>query len=241
MSVEISVVVPVMNEEDNVLILVREIVDALQGENFEVIFVDDCSSDRTPDIIKSAMSDIPMFRGLRHENNCGQSSAIRSGVHSARGNLVVILDGDGQNDPADIPALLTAFRDPAAPGSLGMVAGERRRRKDSLAKKFASRTGNRIRRWLLKDGAVDAGCGLKVLSRDLFLKLPYFDHMHRFMSSLVQRQGLEVHFVKVNHRPRVHGDSKYGNWGRLKVSIGDLIGVMWLQRRCRLPSKVDEL
>lgn len=240
MTVEISVVVPVMNEEDNVLILVREIVDALSGERFEVIFVDDCSTDRTPEIIRNAMTEIAEFRGLRHANNCGQSSAIRTGVGVAQGELIVILDGDGQNDPADIPSLLSAYRNRTST-QVGMVAGERRRRKDSLAKKFASRTGNRIRRWLLKDGAVDAGCGLKVLSRDLFLRLPYFDHMHRFMSSLVQRQGYDVEFVKVNHRPRVHGDSKYGNWGRFKVSIGDLVGVMWLQRRCRLPSSVDEI
>ena len=241
MSVEISVVVPVMNEEDNVLSLVEEIVSALQGEPFEVIFVDDFSSDKTVEILQAAQADFATLRCLAHDRNCGQSSAVRTGVLHAKGSLVAVLDGDGQNDPADIPALLAAFRHGDAPANLAMVGGERQGRKDSGWKKLASKIGNGIRQRLLRDESRDSGCGLKVISRASYLKLPYFDHMHRFMAALMLREGYAVSYVPVNHRARVHGTSKYGVLDRLWVSLSDIRGVMWLRKRCRLPRDVREI
>lgn len=230
-----------MNEEENVRPLLEEIVAALQHESFEVLFVDDCSKDSTVSVLENAKAEFPMLRCLYHGQNCGQSSAVRTGVHRAQGTLVVVLDGDGQNDPADIPVLLNAFRHPEAPNNLGMVAGERRKRHDNWRKRMASRVGNGIRRSILRDNAKDAGCGLKVLSRTVFMELPYFDHMHRFMSALILRHGYEIIYVSVNHRPRVHGQSKYGVIDRMRKSITDLWGVRWLRRRCRLPIDVTEI
>lgn len=232
--------VPVMNEEDNVTSLLAEIVAALKGERFEVLFVDDCSSDGTVPALQGAKGETPELRVLQHRQNCGQSSAIRTGVLRASGELVIVLDGDGQNDPADIPALLEAFRHDDRPANLAMVGGVRQGRKDTAFKKFASRVGNRVRQGLLKDRSQDAGCGLKIFRRSSFLQLPYFDHMHRFMAALMIREGFEVYFIPVNHRARVHGTSKYGVLDRLLVSLSDILGVIWLRRRCRLPADVDE-
>ena len=240
MTIEVSVVVPVMNEEDNILPLLDETVSALKDENLEVIFVDDCSTDKTRDLLVEAKAKYPMLRILRHNNNCGQSSSIRTGILAARGEVIAVMDGDGQNDPADFPALLAAYRDPSAPENLRMVQGHRQKRQDTSNKKFASRVGNGIRQKLIRDRAPDAGCGIKVFSREIFLRLPYFDHMHRYMAALFLREGCEVHFVPVRHRARVHGTSKYGILDRLWVSISDLFGVMWLQRRGRMPTSVDE-
>ena len=243
----ISVVVPVHNEEQNVVPLLREIETALrpdpQGEplcTYEIIFVDDCSPDTTLDVLKQAKTEFPALRVLAHSNNCGQSSAIRSGIFAAKGELIVTLDGDGQNDPADIPKLLSYYRSLGATERLGMVGGRRVKRQDSRIKRLASRLANKIRQSLLNDHADDVGCGLKLMPRAAFLRLPYFDHMHRFLPALFIREGLEVHFVDVNHRPRVHGTSNYGVFDRLWVSISDLRGVMWLNKRRRLSQSTTE-
>jgi dolichol-phosphate mannosyltransferase len=239
-SVEISVVVPVKDEAGNVVPLAREIGAALTGERFEILFVDDGSSDATVDELLSLRHQLPL-RVIAHGTNLGQSRAVRSGVMAARAPIVVTLDGDGQNDPADIPKLIAGFRAGAADPRFGMLAGERAKRQDSWKKRLASRWGNRIRRWLLSDNARDTGCGLKVFRRDAFLALPYFDHMHRYLITLMLREGYEVRFMPVGHRPRGAGRSKYGVWDRLAVGISDLLGVMWLKRRFRGAATPKEL
>lgn len=241
MTIDVSVVVPVMDEQDNVNTLLNEIVTALEGEAFEVLFVDDLSRDRTVEILKDAKQATPQLRVLCHQENCGQSTAVRTGVLHAKGDLVVVLDGDGQNDPADIPALLETFRRSDQPANLGMVGGLRQGRQDSLNKKLTSRVGNAIRRKLLDDRTTDAGCGLKVFTRTAFLEVPHFDHMHRYMSALMLREGYEVDFIPVNHRAREFGRSKYGFLDRALVSLSDIFGIMWLRRRARRPSNVDEV
>jgi glycosyltransferase involved in cell wall biosynthesis len=175
---------------------------------------------------------------LRHARNLGQSRAIRSGVMAARGAVIATLDGDGQNDPADIPKLLVLLR--SDPG-LAMVSGVRVKRRDKASRKLASRLGNGLRNAMLGDGASDTGCGLKAFHREMFLGLPYFDHMHRFLIALTQREGGRVAYVPVNHRPRLQGASKYTNFGRLLVSVQDLLGVRWLQRRHRGITRTEEL
>jgi glycosyltransferase involved in cell wall biosynthesis len=239
-SVQISVVVPVKDEAGNVAPLAREIAQALEGERFEIIFVDDGSSDATIDELQGLRGQIPL-RILAHGKNLGQSRALRTGVRAAKAPMVVTLDGDGQNDPADIPKLVAGFRGGAADPDFGMMAGERAKRQDSWKKRVASRYGNRVRRRLLADNAQDTGCGLKVFRREAFLALPYFDHMHRYLITLMLREGYEVRFMPVGHRPRGAGRSKYGVWDRLAVGISDLMGVMWLQRRFRGPDTPKEL
>jgi len=239
-SLQISVVVPVKDEAGNVVPLAREIAQALAGERFEMIFVDDGSSDATIDELARARAQIPL-RILAHARNLGQSRALRTGVRAAKAPLIVTLDGDGQNDPADIPKLVAAFRGAAAEPSFAMVAGERAKRQDSWKKRAASRYGNRIRRRLLSDNAQDTGCGLKAFRREAFLALPYFDHMHRYLITLMLREGYEVRFMPVGHRPRGAGHSKYGVWDRLAVGISDLMGVMWLKRRFKGPDTPKEL
>ncbi len=243
MDIELSVIVPVHNEQDNVVPLLEEITASLAplGRRFEVVFVDDCSSDETLHVLTEAQRRFAMLRVISHERNCGQSSAIRTGVKAARGRLIATLDGDGQNDPADIPRLWHRYLELEPAINLGMVGGCRRKRRDSFVKRAASRVGNTIRRWILQDEASDVGCGLKVFARETFLDLPYFDHMHRYMPALMQRQGRSVVFVDVNHRPRASGRSNYGVLDRLWVSLGDLIGVVWLRRRCRLPQAPREI
>lgn len=240
---ELSVVVPVKDEVENAVPLLNEICAALRGKvAFEVLFIDDGSKDATIQVLKAAQAQSPELRVLKHTNNAGQSRAVRSGVIAARGTLIATLDGDGQNDPADIPNLLAVWRE-KTPGSpvLGLVAGQRRKREDSIVKKISSRVGNGVRQWLLKDGTRDTGCGLKLFSRDAFLSLPYFDHIHRFMPALMIREGYRIAHVDVNHRPRTMGASKYGTLDRLIVSLSDLAGVRWLRRRARQPGKVDEV
>jgi dolichol-phosphate mannosyltransferase len=230
MPATLSVVVPVKEEAENVGPLAREIAAGVGAEpDAEIIFVDDGSSDGTVAVLTALKSEIPALRVIKHARNLGQSRAIRTGVRAARSNLIVTLDGDGQNDPADIPKLLALMR--AGGDRIGLVSGIRAKRKDTYARRMASRFGNGIRARLLNDGAADTGCGLKVFRRDAFLDLPYFDHIHRFLITLMIREGYEVQFVPVNHRPRTHGTSKYTNIGRLLVSVNDLLGVRWLQRR----------
>jgi len=239
MPMSLSVVVPVKDETDNVGPLAREIVTAIAGEpDSEIIFIDDGSSDGTAEALAALKSEIPSLRVLRHAVNLGQSRAIRTGVRAARADIIVTLDGDGQNDPADIPKLLTELR---REPHIGMVSGVRARRQDKFNRKLASRAANSIRQWLLKDNATDTGCGLKAFRRDAFLALPYFDHIHRFLITLMIREGYAVHFVDVNHRPRLRGVSKYNNFNRMLVGIDDLLGVRWLQRRFRGRAEAKEL
>ncbi|HJW42725.1 MAG TPA: glycosyltransferase family 2 protein [Rhizomicrobium sp.] len=230
MAVALTVVVPVKDEAENVKPLAREIATALAGEDAEIIFVDDGSNDGTGEALRVLKAEIPQLRVIQHGRNLGQSRGIRTGVRAARSDMIVTLDGDGQNDPADIPKLLTVLRGQDA-ARVGVVSGVRAQRKDNFSRRLASRLGNAIRSRLLGDGASDTGCGLKVFRRDAFLALPYFDHMHRFIITLMLREGYDVRFVEVNHRPRAHGRSKYTNLGRLLVSVNDLLGVRWLQRR----------
>jgi glycosyltransferase involved in cell wall biosynthesis len=239
MSVEISVVVPVKDEAANAGPLAREIAAALAGEKpHEIIFVDDGSADGTAEALTALKGEIPGLRVLRHGRNLGQSRAIWSGIKTARGNVIITLDGDGQNDPADIPKLLRLLE---AESVVGLASGVRTKRKDTLSRRLASRFGNAFRNWMLKDGAADTGCGLKAIRREAFLDLPYFDHFHRFLIALVQRDGWQVRFVPVNHRPRLAGRSKYTNLGRLLVSGSDLLGVRWLLKRHGGRTEVKEL
>jgi dolichol-phosphate mannosyltransferase len=237
-AVAISVVVPVKDEAGNVGPLAREIAAALEGRAHEIIFIDDGSSDGTAQALTGLKTDIPGLRVLRHGRNLGQSRGIRTGVQAAKGEIIVTLDGDGQNDPADIPKLLDALE---ADPSLGMVSGVRVKRKDTASRRLASRLGNGFRNLMLGDGASDTGCGLKAFRRQAFLDLPYFDHIHRFLIALVQREGWRVQYVPVNHRARLTGQSKYTNFGRLLVSVHDLLGVRWLQRRYRGRADIQEL
>ena len=236
---DISVVVPVFDEEGAAPDLAREIAAAFQGRNYEMVFVDDRSRDGTIAALTALKSEIPQLRILTHRSNSGQSRAIRTGILAARGDIIVTLDGDGQNDPADGPKLVDALL--AGPASLALVGGERVKRQDSQAKKIASKFGNGVRKRMLKDTANDTGCGLKAFRREAFLRLPYFDHIHRYLPALMLREGYRVDFRAVNHRHRQTGQSKYTNLGRLWASASDLLGVMWLQSRSRLPGQVDEL
>jgi dolichol-phosphate mannosyltransferase len=241
MAIGISVVVPVKDEVENVVPLANEIAAAIANEApTEIIFIDDGSTDGTADALARLKQRLPQLRIIRHAQNAGQSRSIRTGVHAARFDIIVTLDGDGQNDPADIPKLLAILKG-AGEKEIGLVSGIRARRKDSLSRRLASRAGNAIRSWLLADGATDTGCGLKVFRRDAFLALPYFDHMHRFIITLMLREGFDVRFVEVNHRERKHGMSKYTNFNRLLVSVSDLLGVRWLQRRYRGHTEAREL
>ncbi len=234
---ELSVVVPVKNEAENILPLLDEIHAALQGKvEFEVVYVDDGSDDATPAVLAQARDIHPRLKVVRHRASCGQSQAVATGVKHAGGTLIGTLDGDGQNDPADLPAMLERWR--AAPAVVRpglMITGWRANRRDNGIRRLSSKLANGVRSKLLQDGIPDSGSGIKLLPRALFLDLPRFDHMHRFMAALVIRAGGTVETVRVNHRPRERGISKYGVWNRLWVGIVDLIGVMWLIRRARNP------
>lgn len=232
----LSVVVPVKNEAANIEPLLREIVaSSRQLAAFEIIYVDDGSTDSTLTELKRMTEAIPQLRVLRHLASCGQSTAITTGVLAASFNWIATLDGDGQNDPADIPKLLDRLRLATPEDNLHMLAGWRANRRDTWLRRFSSRTANGIRSNMLKDSTPDTGCGLKLFSRETFLRLPYFDHMHRFLPALVQRHGGKVESVIVNHRPRERGTSKYGLHNRLWVGIVDLFGVSWLMRRAKHP------
>ncbi len=203
-----------------------------------MVFVDDASRDATRDTLIALKAELPTLRVVAHGRNAGQSRAIRTGVMAARGAVIVTLDGDGQNDPADAPRLARRLLE--GPPGLAMVGGVRAKRRDTLAKKAASRIGNGVRKALLKDGAVDTGCGLKAMRREAFLRLPYFDHIHRYLPALMLREGFEIAFEPVNHRARESGRSKYSNLGRLWASASDLFGVMWLRTRARDPGESRE-
>ena len=226
---KVSVVVPVRNEAGNIAPLVEEIAAALNGQwSFEVVYVNDGSTDGTEVELNRLMGLHPFLRRVRHKQSCGQSAAVRSGVTASRAPLVVTLDGDGQNDPAFIPAMVRLLE--AAPG-MGLVAGQRVGRKASGFKKLQSRIANAVRGAVLRDGTRDTGCGLKAFRRSVFLGLPYFDGLHRFLPALVKRDGHTIGYVDVVDRPRGSGVSNYGLWDRLWVGILDLAGVWWLIRR----------
>jgi dolichol-phosphate mannosyltransferase len=227
----LSVVVPVLNEADNIRPLVGEIVSALHGIcDFEIVYVDDASTDGTRNTLLSLKKTEPRLRVIVHEKTAGQSAGLRTGIMAAQGDLIATLDGDGQNDPADIPKLLKVWQEEKSAGRL-MVTGHRVNRRDSWAKRRASRIANAIRRAALRDDNPDTGCSLKLYQRSLFLRFPYFDHMHRYLPALAKRENCAVRVVPVNHRHRTQGRSKYTNFGRLLVGIPDLLGVMWLIRR----------
>jgi dolichol-phosphate mannosyltransferase len=231
MSVEFSVVVPVCNEAENVEPLAREIDAALAGRPYEMIFIDDGSTDETAANLRKLKSALPTLRVLSHSFRSGQSAAVASGVRAARAPWVATLDGDGQNDPADIPKLIAA-RDSSAGRGVQLFMGNRRAsRKDTAYRRLQSRIANGVRGGLLGDDTPDTGCGIKLFSRDVFMDLPRFDHMHRFLPALFQRQGSRVISVPVSHRERTRGTSKYGMLNRLWVGIVDICGVMWLRRR----------
>ena len=241
-SPQLSVVVPVHNEEDNVAPLVGEIVVALRGLiDFEIVYVDDTSKDATLSRLRDLQATTPELRVIRHLSNAGQSTAVRNGVKAARAPWIATLDGDGQNDPADIPKLL-AQRDAAA-CDIKLFAGWRVNRQDSGSKRWASKWANAIRARMLRDDTPDTGCGIKLFERDAFLDLPYFDHMHRYLPALMQRAGWKTVSVPVNHRHRTAGVSKYNNLNRALVGIRDLRGVAWLivrSRRTAIEELLDE-
>ncbi len=240
----LSVVVPVFNERDNVTPLINEIIAALRGnallkgEAFEIVYVDDCSRDDTLDVLKKLKADVPELRVIKHVSQSGQSTAVRTGVKAARGEWIATLDGDGQNDPADIPKLLAERETSAA--DVKLFAGWRVQRKDTGSKRWASKLANAIRSRMLQDATPDTGCGIKLFEREAFLDLPYFNHMHRYLPALMQRAGWKTVSVPVNHRHRASGVSKYNNLNRALVGLRDLRGVAWLIARSKRTA-VEEL
>ena len=225
----ISVVVPVRNEAGNIAPLVAEIAAALSGRAFEIVYVNDGSTDGTEQELLRLMAQHSWLRQITHAQSCGQSAAVRTGVAAARGDIVATIDGDGQNDPAFIPKLIAVLEDGAP--RIGLVAGQRVGRKATGFKKLQSRIANAVRGAVLKDGTRDTGCGLKAFRRDMFLALPYFDGLHRFLPALMRRDGFDIGYVDVVDRPRHSGVSNYGFFDRLWVGILDLAGVWWLVRR----------
>jgi dolichol-phosphate mannosyltransferase len=236
--VQVSIVIPVHNEADNIVPLLQEIVDVLKGaEAYEIIVVEDGSNDQTAPVLIKSQKEMKALRVLQHEKSCGQSTAIYSGVKAAKYPVIATLDGDGQNDPADIPRLFNLLmQEGKTNSSLWMVAGWRNKRHDSAWKLFSSKVANTVRSGLLGDNTPDTGCGLKVFLRDKFLELPYFDHMHRFLPALIIRAGGQVISEPVSHRARLQGYSKYGTLDRLWAGITDLMGVIWLKKRAKLPT-----
>jgi glycosyltransferase involved in cell wall biosynthesis len=236
----ISVIVPVRNEQDNIAPLVAEIASAVFSMGaFEVIYVNDGSTDGTARVLADLGATRPWLRQIRHASSGGQSAAVRTGVRFARADVVCTLDGDGQNDPAFIPKLFQALQDGGP--SAGLAQGQRIGRKDTAFKRLQSKIANKVRGSILKDGTRDTGCGLKCFRRNAYLALPYFDALHRFMPALIVREGYHVVHVDVIDRPRLHGVSNYGFFNRLWVGILDLVGVWWLIRRKRTsPAAAEE-
>jgi dolichol-phosphate mannosyltransferase len=240
--VDLSIVIPVYNEAASIRPLVSEIVAVLgESGSYEILTIDDGSEDRSLEEMRACREICPRLRILRLGRRCGQSTALHNGVLASRSDCIATLDGDGQNDPVDIPRLLSVFQSSDGPSSLQLVTGYRRSRRDGPVKRIASRIANTVRQGLLRDGTPDTGCGLKVFSRTAFLSLPQFDHMHRFLPALILRNGGDVLSVEVNHRPRAAGQSKYGVFDRLWSGIIDLFGVWWLQRRRLMPGFAQDL
>jgi len=241
-NVPFSLLIAVMNEEENIKPVLREIAEALKGcdpASYELLFVDDGSTDNTVAELQSMRSELPMIRVVKHDRNFGKSTALRTGFLAARHNVVVTMDGDGQNVPGDVLRLIAPFK--SGDPQLGLVAGQRIRRADTVRKQIASRWANKLRQALLKDGARDSVCGLKAIRRDVFLELPFFDNMHRFLIALVIREGYRTELIDVVDRPRAAGTSKYGVLDRLLVGIPDLFGMVWLRKRFRGRPKPTEL
>ena len=235
----LSIVIPARNEAENIIALVNGIDAALASlAPFEIIVVDDGSTDNSVAVLTERALSMPHLRIIRHDQSAGQSAGVHSGVLAARSPIICTLDGDGQNPPEDAPKLADMLI--AAPPQVALVGGVRQKRQDSQAKLWASRWANRIRKRLLGDDADDTGCGLKAFRRDVFLRLPYFDHVHRYLPALVIREGYENRYLPIGHRHRETGQSKYTNWGRLKNSFSDLLGVMWLKTRSRRPGGISE-
>jgi len=235
----VSIVVPVRNEADNVAPLIDEITAALDGRwVYEIIYVNDGSTDTTGERLAAIMKQRDNLRQLRHAKSGGQSAAVRSGVRAARGAIVATLDGDGQNNPAFLPDLIAAVEKGA---NVGLAAGLRVGRKDTGFKKFQSRVANKVRNAILQDGTRDTGCGLKAFRREVFLMMPYFDGLHRFLPALMRREGFDIAYVDVIDRPRHSGVSNYGFFDRLWIGIMDLAGVWWLIRRKRPTPDVTEV
>ncbi|MES1148179.1 MAG: glycosyltransferase family 2 protein [Bradyrhizobium guangdongense] len=235
----VSIVVPVRNEADNIAPLIEEITAALDGRwDYEIIYVNDGSTDATGDRLAALMQQRSNLRQLRHAKSGGQSAAVRSGVRAARGAIVATLDGDGQNNPAFLPDLIAAIEQGAR---VGLAAGQRVGRKDTGFKKLQSRIANGVRNAILKDGTRDTGCGLKAFRREVFLMMPYFDGLHRFLPALVRREGFDIAYVDVIDRPRRSGVSNYGFFDRLWIGIMDLAGVWWLIRRKKPTPEVTEV
>lgn len=238
---EIAVVVPVHNESENIRPLIEEITAAMEvcdngkPANYEIVYVNDGSTDDTAAKLTEMMSQQPRLSVYAHAKACGQSAAVATGIKHARATFIATLDGDGQNDPADIPALFATLKAEANPDFL-LVAGWRAKRKDTEWKRFQSKLANAVRSRLLGDNTPDTGCGLKVFTRTAFLDMPRFDHMHRYLPALMIRRGGRVESVPVNHRHRERGISKYGMWDRLSVAVRDLLGVMWLTARGSKPT-----
>jgi len=238
---DLSIVIPARNEAENIRTLLDGIVAALKtAPAFEIIVVDDGSTDATGAAVRAAAADDPRIRLLTHPSSAGQSAAVHSGVHSATGRIVCTLDGDGQNPPGELHKLMEPLFDPDAPPRLALVAGQRVGRQDTWSKKAASKFANALRGRLLKDGTRDTGCGLKAFRRDVFLTLPYFDHMHRYLPALFKRDGWEIALVDVSHRARGGGRSNYSNFQRGLVGVVDLLGVMWLIRRRKKAEPSEE-
>ena len=238
---DFSIVIPVHNEEENISPMLDEILQTVSStHNYEVLYVDDCSSDQTKRILHELTSQIRQLRYVKLQKQCGQSTALYVGVKNALYPLIVTLDGDGQNDPADIQKLLRPFMGQENETDALMVTGYRHKRQDSKWRCASSIIANTTRRILLADGTPDSGCGIKVFPKDLFLGLPAFSHMHRFLPALVTQTGGKVISLPVNHRPRTHGTSNYGTWDRFWVGIFDLLGVMWLRNRVLKPAIEQE-
>ncbi len=236
---KIAVVVPVNNEAENILPLLGEIRTAMRGLDYEIVCVDDGSTDATGTLLAGAAREASDLRVVRHRHACGQSAAIITGVRAAEADWIATIDGDGQNDPADIPAMMAqAFRHDRADAP-ALIAGLRQKRQDDLVKRIASRIANAVRARILRDATPDTGCGLKLFRREVFLDLPQFDHMHRFLPALFIRAGGMVISHPVSHRQRQAGASHYGTLDRLRVGLTDLVGVAWLQRRWHRPEIVS--
>jgi dolichol-phosphate mannosyltransferase len=227
----LSIVIPAKNEAENIVTLVEGIDAALQAHApFEIIVVDDCSTDNSVAVLLARAQTMPHLRVIQHDRSGGQSAAVHSGVKAALAPIVCTLDGDGQNPPEELPALAAPLLNDTT-GLIGLVAGQRVGRQDTWSKKIASKFANRIRAWALQDGTRDTGCGLKAFRRDAFLEMPYFDHMHRYLPALFNRDGWQVAHVDVTHRQRGAGRSNYSNIQRALVGVVDLAGVAWLLRR----------
>ena len=238
-ALEVSVVIPCKNERDNLAFLIDEVSVALEGRAFELIIVDDGSDDGSDILLRDYAQTRPWLRHIRHAHSCGQSNAVRSGLLHAKGEFIATLDGDGQNDPAFFPQMIDALK--AAGPDHALAAGQRMKRKDGFIKKHGSRLANAIRQSMLKDNTRDSGCGLKVMRRQVFLNLPFFESWHRFLPALVVREGLKVIHLDVVDRGRAHGASKYGVFDRLWVGITDLFGVLWLRKRRKTIPIVNEI